>query len=110
MPFGGRIPPVKSVMTPFPYWIGIGESIQAALLNRFRELAAGPVWLVSNRSNSGAMALYAEYDEVLMPNLRLNEVEVAALIEYMAAESLRVQQTTPVVGAAGGPPPKPHHH
>ena len=36
------------------------------------------------------MALYAEFDEVLMPNLRLNDVEVDALIEYMGAESRRV--------------------
>ncbi len=36
------------------------------------------------------MKLYYEYDEVIMPNLRLNEVEVDALIGYMAAESRRV--------------------
>ena len=46
-----------------------------------------------------ALQLYGEWDEVLMPNLRLNEVEVEALIEFMAAESRRVQQATPIVGA-----------
>ncbi len=40
-----------------------------------------------------AMALYAEWGNVLMPNLRLNKVEVDALIEYMDAESRRVEQT-----------------
>ena len=46
-----------------------------------------------------ALELYSEWDEVLMPNLRLNEVEVDALIDYMEAESLRVRQPDPVVGA-----------
>ena len=30
-----------------------------ALLSRFRDLADGPVWLLSNRDNEAAMALYA---------------------------------------------------
>jgi protein SCO1 len=36
-----------------------------------------------------AMALYAEYGGITMPNLRLGQVEVNALIDYMAAESRR---------------------
>ncbi len=38
-----------------------------------------------------AMEIYAEYDEVLMPNLQLNDVEIAALIDYMDAETRRVE-------------------
>ncbi|MFP8881157.1 MAG: SCO family protein, partial [Myxococcota bacterium] len=45
------------------------------------------------------MKLYAEYDELLMPNLRLNEVEVNALIEFMEAESRRVQAKAPAARA-----------
>jgi protein SCO1/2 len=44
-----------------------------------------------------AMALYAEWGNVLMPNLRLNKVEVDALIEYMDAESRRVERTLTAV-------------
>jgi protein SCO1/2 len=36
------------------------------------------------------MELYAKYQNLAMPNMRLNEVEVAALIEYMDAESRRI--------------------
>ena len=57
-----------------------------------------------------AMRLYSEWDEVIMPNLRLNEVEVDALLEYMDAESRRVHQTSPVAGAAGVHAPEPHQH
>jgi protein SCO1/2 len=57
-----------------------------------------------------AMQLYAEYDEVLMPNLRLNEVEVDALIEYMAAESRRVKTLEPAGETATAPHDKHHHH
>ncbi len=39
------------------------------------------------------MELYAKYKNMPMPNLRLNEVEVAALIDYMDAESRRVKKT-----------------
>ena len=40
-----------------------------------------------------AMKLYAQYNNVPMPNLRLNELEVASLIDYMDSESRRVEQT-----------------
>lgn len=38
-----------------------------------------------------ATALYAQFNNIAMPNLELNQVEVDALIEYMSAESRRVQ-------------------
>jgi len=56
-----------------------------------------------------ALALYAEYDEVLMPNLRLNEIEVNALITYMDAESRRVEKTADVADAAHSHAHEGHH-
>jgi protein SCO1/2 len=47
------------------------------------------------------MKLYAEYDDVLMPNLRLNDVEIGALIEYLDAESRRVDEIPQVTQAEG---------
>lgn len=38
-----------------------------------------------------ALALYAEYDEVLMPNFRLSEIEVNALIDFIREESDRIR-------------------
>ncbi|MEE2674285.1 MAG: SCO family protein [Myxococcota bacterium] len=54
--------------------------------------------------------LYAEWGEVLMPNLRLNEIEIEALIEYMDAETRRVQQEAPVAGSARAHAPGAQHH
>ena len=57
-----------------------------------------------------ALDLYSEWDEMLMPNLRLNEIEVEALIDYMDAESRRVQQAAPVAGSARAHVPEQPHH
>ncbi len=62
-----------------------------------------------------ALAITAEYDGMIMPNLKLNEVEVNALIEYMAAESQRVQQQKPLAAetaeaATSGHEHHQHHH
>jgi len=43
-----------------------------------------------------AMQLYRDWNGVLMPNMRLNDLEVNALIEYLAEESSRVQRTASV--------------
>lgn len=64
-----------------------------------------------------ALEIYAENDEVLMPNLQLNSIEVAALIDYMDAETRRLTLpvTKPVHGHAGhhegrtGNPTHSHH-
>ena len=40
-----------------------------------------------------AMALYGQYNNVPMPNLYLNKLEVNALIDYMDAESRRIEKT-----------------
>jgi protein SCO1/2 len=39
-----------------------------------------------------ALDLYAKYNQVLMPNMRLSDVDVNALIEYMESESERLRQ------------------
>jgi protein SCO1/2 len=57
-----------------------------------------------------AMQLYSEWGEVLMPNLRLNEVEVNALIEYMDAEGRRVQQSASVAIAPDVHMPEHHRY
>jgi protein SCO1/2 len=54
-----------------------------------------------------AMQLYSEWGEVLMPNLRLNKVEVDALIEYMDAESRRVQSAAPAIETVSARLPLP---
>jgi protein SCO1/2 len=61
-----------------------------------------------------AVELYALWDNVLMPNLRLTEVDVQAVIEYMAAESRRVaarrdQQSTRAPVPADEPGSKNAH-
>jgi protein SCO1/2 len=38
-----------------------------------------------------ATGLYAQFNKVAMPNLELNEVEIAALLEFIETESRRVQ-------------------
>lgn len=47
-----------------------------------------------------ALSLLAVYNNVPMPNLRLNQVEIEALLEYLEQETLRVE-------SLGGPG---HHH
>ena len=54
-------------------------------------------WIVSpekmlKEKDPIALRLFAENNGVLMPNLRLNDVEVAALIEYMEAETQRLER------------------
>lgn len=38
-----------------------------------------------------ATAMYEQFNKIAMPNLELNEVEIAALIEFIGAESRRIQ-------------------
>ncbi|KGJ99316.1 SCO family protein [Thalassotalea sp. ND16A] len=40
-----------------------------------------------------AMQLFAQYQQLAMPNLQLSDIDVAALIDYMAAESRRITMT-----------------
>lgn len=45
-----------------------------------------------------ATRLYAQYNNVMMPNFHLSQIEVDALIEYMEAESLRLENASVVLG------------
>jgi protein SCO1 len=47
-----------------------------------------------------AKALYARYKQVTMPNLRLGDADVAAIIEYLDAEGAAVAASTAARGAA----------
>ncbi len=104
--------------------VGGGESIEASHhragpdlmhVSQRRDRAWLARWLANpdkmlEEKDPVVMEMYFEYDEVLMPNLRLNKVEVDALIEYMDAESHRVHQTAGVAPAAGVPSPEHHQH
>ncbi len=50
-----------------------------------------------------AMALFEEFDELVMPNLKLGNVEVEALIEYMETESRRFGKAGPTASAGADP-------
>ena len=104
--------------------VGGGESIEASQrrlgpdlmhVTHRRDRAWLARWLASPEQMLAekdplALRLYSEWGEVLMPNLRLNEIEVEALIEYMDAESRRVEQAAPVAGSAQvHVPGQPHH-
>jgi protein SCO1/2 len=96
--------------------VGGGESIEASQhragpdlidVTRRRDRAWIERWLANPakmlaENDPVATELFAEYGELMMPNLRLNEIEIAALIEYIEAESRRVQPTAPVAGATAG--------
>jgi protein SCO1/2 len=91
--------------------VGGGESIESSqrrlgpdLINvvQRRDRAWLARWLANPEQmlaekDAIAVELYSAWGEVLMPNLRLNEVEVDALIEYMDAESRRVQSAAPTI-------------
>nr|WP_166367183.1 SCO family protein [Pseudomonas akapageensis] len=47
-----------------------------------------------------AMQLYEQYNRLAMPNLRLGEIEINALLTYLAEETERLQPAAPVVQEA----------
>jgi protein SCO1/2 len=77
-----------------------------------------PVWLARwlkepdkmlAEKDSIALELFARYDEIPMPNLSLNDVDVAALIDYLAsasrdvdAENTSADRRVPTVETAAG--------
>jgi len=68
--------------------VHVGPNLEGVLARRGREwverwIAAPDEMLASDPI---AQELFAAYGKVTMPNLRLNEVEVAALIEFLAGE------------------------
>ncbi|GGU51228.1 hypothetical protein GCM10009504_04760 [Pseudomonas laurentiana] len=46
-----------------------------------------------------AMLLYEQYNRLAMPNLRLGDTEVAALLSYLAEETERIQAPAPETGS-----------
>lgn len=85
---------------------GVGKNIDVDHLSTGPDLLhivqrRDPEWLARWIENPGkmlaekdtiALELYKNWDEVLMPNLRLNKVEIDALIQYLGDESHRVDQ------------------
>jgi protein SCO1/2 len=70
-----------------PDLLGVTQKRDPAWLARW--LAEPEKMLVEKDPIS--MELYAKYQNLAMPNMRLNEVEVAALIDYMDTESRRME-------------------
>ena len=112
--------------------VGGGESMEASQLRMGPDLLhvvqrrdrawlarwlANPEQMLAEK-DALVMELYAAWGDVLMPNLRLNEIEVNALIEYMDAESRRVEENAKPSASGSGASPSheahqhgsPHHH
>lgn len=70
-----------------PDLLAVSQRRDAAWLRRW---LAEPDKMLDERDPI-AMALYAQFNNIPMPNLELNQVEIDALLEYIDAESQRVQ-------------------
>lgn len=70
-----------------PDLIGVTSSRDRAWLKRF---IAEPDRMIDEQDPI-ALALLKQYNGVIMPNLRLNELEVEALLSYIEEENLRLQ-------------------
>ena len=57
-----------------------------------------------------ALALYKKYNNVAMPNLRLSKQDALELIEYMEAETQRIEGPSPVTTAITSTQPHDSHH
>ena len=55
------------------------------------------------------MELYAQFNEMPMPNMQLNGAEVASLLEFMETESRRVESSRKLAGAEAGGAHEGHH-
>ena len=84
---GDRVGPDRN--TVGPDLLGVTEQRDEAWLGRW---LAAPDKMLAEKDPI-AMELYAKYNNVLMPNMRLNKLEVASLIDYMDGESRRVEKT-----------------
>ena len=80
-----------------PDLVGVTQKRGRAWLARW---LAEPDKMLAEKDPIG-MELFARYEELPMPNLRLNELEVASLIEYLDAESRRIESLQSVVGDEG---------
>ncbi|MFK0090163.1 SCO family protein [Pseudomonas sp. NPDC090755] len=81
-----------------PDLLGVTGRRQRAWLSRWiRE----PDRMLAER-DAQAVALFQQYDRVAMPNLRLNEENVEALLEFLEQESARQQGVEQASAASGG--------
>lgn len=81
-----------------PDLLGVTARRQRAWLSRWiRE----PDRMLAER-DAQAVALFQQYDRVAMPNLRLNEENVDALLEFLEQESARQQGLEQANAASGG--------
>jgi len=81
-----------------PDLLGVTARRQRAWLSRWiRE----PDRMLAER-DAQAVALFQQYDRVAMPNLRLNEENVDALLEFLEQESARQQGLEQASAASGG--------
>lgn len=69
-----------------PDLLGVTERREPAWLRRW---LAEPDQMLEERDPI-AMAMFAQFNNIPMPNLELNDIEITALVEYMEAESRRV--------------------
>ncbi len=69
-----------------PDLLGVVERREPEWLNRWM---AEPDKMLAEEDPI-AMALYLQYNQIAMPNLQLNQVEIDALLEYIASESERI--------------------
>ncbi len=83
-----------------PDLVGVTERRERAWLERW--LAEPDVML--EEEDAIAMELLRRYDGIVMPNLRLGEEDVAALIDYMEAQSRLASERVPQLAedSAGG--------
>jgi protein SCO1/2 len=84
---GGEIAAGASQQPLGPDLLGVTQKRERDWLARW---LADPEQMLAERDPI-VIELYARYNKVLMPNLRLTEVDVRELIDYMDAESRRVQ-------------------
>ncbi|MCG8291784.1 SCO family protein [Pseudomonas entomophila] len=70
-----------------PDLLGVTRQREQAWLKRW---LMAPDQMLAER-DALAMLLYGQYNQLAMPNLRLGEAEVAALLAYLEEETVRVQ-------------------
>lgn len=70
-----------------PDLLGVTRQREQAWLKRW---LMAPDQMLAER-DALAMLLYGQYNQLAMPNLRLGETEVAALLAYLEEETVRVQ-------------------
>ncbi len=89
-----------------PNLLGATQRRDRAWLTRW---LAAPDKMLAEK-DSIAMGLFLAYNKLPMPNMRLSELEVNSVIEYLDAESRRVaqaQQTKAAASVPGASAPKP---